>query len=104
MPTYALIEKSTDLNHPNTKVTFTRSLKRATSWRDEPGKSGRFTYADPEHAQNYHHTFRCVYEMPPGWRKPTKKVLAERSARAGHFSMTRAMADACEGAGVEVKG
>lgn len=103
MPTYAMIEKSTDLNHPNTKVGFTRSLKRATTWRDEPGKSGRFTYSDPGAAQNHHHTFRYVYEMPHGWRRPTKKALAERSSRAGHFSMTCAMAAACEGAGTEVK-
>jgi len=60
---YYGIEQSTDLRCPNTVVKKFVSRFAALRWRDEPGKSGRLTYADPDGARNWHHTFRQVYEI-----------------------------------------
>jgi len=57
------VEQSTDLRNPQTVVKKFRSKSQALRWRGEPGKSGRSTFADPEGARNWHHTFRRVYEL-----------------------------------------
>lgn len=60
---YYGIEQSTDLRRPNTVVKKFTSRKAAIAWKDAPGKNGRSTFADPEGARNWHHTFRQVYEI-----------------------------------------
>lgn len=60
---YYGIEQSTDLRNPQTVVKKFTSRKAAIAWKDAPGKSGRSTFADPEGARNWHHTFRQVYEI-----------------------------------------
>lgn len=57
---YYGVEQSTDLRDRRTvikKFTTERSLNK---WME---KSGEFTYADPESARNYHHTFRYGYYL-----------------------------------------
>lgn len=62
------ISQSTDLHHPQTKVKTFTSLKAALKWKNAPG-NGAFTYAGavgadvPASQQNFHHTFRSVYEV-----------------------------------------
>lgn len=78
MPRYAVIEQSTDLRYPQTKIWFTRSLREVAKLRE---RSGRFTYSDPEAARNWHRTFVEVYELPAGWRKPPEKQLREQARK-----------------------
>lgn len=60
---YYGVEQSTDLRRPNTVVKKFVSRFAALRWRDESSKSGRTTFADPEGARNWHHTFRRVVEF-----------------------------------------
>lgn len=77
MPRYAIIEQSTDLRHPNSKIRFTqskRTVKEILSKRES-----RYTYPDPKAARNWHHTFTYIYELPAGWRIPSKKSLQKEA-------------------------
>ncbi|MFA4971314.1 MAG: hypothetical protein WC683_01790 [bacterium] len=55
------VEKSTDLRNPQTVVKKFLSRKELLQWMDQ--RSGEYTHADPEAAQNWHHTFRSGYEL-----------------------------------------
>ena len=67
MARYAVVEQSTDPYDRRTKVRFFASRRSALECA---AQGGEFTYPDPEAAQNWHHTFRAVYLLPKGWRKP----------------------------------
>lgn len=70
MATYYGIEESTDSKCPRTKVTRLPSRKAAEAFSET---KTHLTYADPAAARNYHHTLYCAFEMPAGWRPPSKK-------------------------------
>lgn len=53
------VEQSTDLRKQRTVIKKFRSKSNLIKWME---KSGDFTYADPESANNYHRTFRYGYE------------------------------------------
>lgn len=71
---YAVIERSTDLRDPRTRIWFVRNLRETARFREG---SGRFTHVNPEEARNWYRTFVEVYELPSGWRKPPKRRLSE---------------------------
>ena len=77
MSVFILVEQSTDQNRPETKIKIVYSESAAQKYVNESGKSGRFSSPCPEIEQNFHHTFRTAYEMPAGWRRPSKKKLDE---------------------------
>lgn len=72
------VEQSTDLRDPRTRIRRFRSEPAALSWA---AHSGQFTYADPEGARNWHHTFRTLYRMPKGWRPPKPQTLFREAER-----------------------
>lgn len=88
---YAVIEKSTDLRYPQTKITFTTSLAKAKRIREL--RSGRFTYDDPDEARNWHRTFVYVYQLPTGWRKPSEKFLREEARKESTPTYPRTPSD-----------
>jgi hypothetical protein len=55
------VEQSTDQRCPRTAVKKFASRSALRRWIGNGG--GDFTYADPESARNWHHTFREGYEM-----------------------------------------
>ncbi len=66
------IEESTDMRDPRTVIKKFTSVQSAKRWC---ANSGKFTHDNPETAQNYHHTFRTIYQSPLGWRLPSKKQI-----------------------------
>ncbi|WP_304459230.1 hypothetical protein [Alicyclobacillus sendaiensis] len=90
MARYAVIEQSTDLRSPRTKVRFTTSVRQARQWCEG---SGQFTYGDPESARNWHRTFIKVYQLPVGWRKPSDKYLQEKARQASTPTYPRTAVD-----------
>lgn len=58
---YYGISQSTDLRHPKTVVKKFTSLRAAHAWAKIG--NGDYTYKDPDAAQNWHHTFKYVYEL-----------------------------------------
>lgn len=104
MPRYAVIEQSTDLRARGTKIRFTNSKTKALSYLKG---SGRYTYGDPNFAQNWHRTFVEVYELPDGWRKPSKKKLEEEAMRWSTSTYPRTVNDVLayviSSEGIEVK-
>lgn len=75
---YAILTYSTDQTSPNYKIEFTTSKKKV---REALNCEMKTTYEDPELAQNWHHDFKSVYEMPTGWRRPTKKYIRDEVNR-----------------------
>lgn len=57
------IEQSTDLRCRNTIIKKFSTKNALLKWMNLPNTSGRFTYADPEGARNYHHSFRYGYDL-----------------------------------------
>lgn len=55
------VEQSTDLRDRKTIIKKFTSLVALNRW--VLGKSGNFTYENPEDVQNYHRTFRYGYEL-----------------------------------------
>lgn len=104
MRRYAVIEQSTDLRYPQTKIWFTRSLRGIAKLLE---RSGRFSYSDPEAARNWHRTFVKAYELPVGWRKPTEKQLREKAVKESTSTYPRNSMDILawiiREVGVEVK-
>lgn len=97
------IEQSTDSRAPRTKVIRSRSAQGMREWADG---GGGFTYPDPEGARNFHHSFRSLWEMPKGWRKPSRAALSkmarEKSSRDYPRNETDALADIIALEGTEV--
>ncbi len=91
---YALTEKSTDMRDPRSVVKFTTSRREAVAWLK---RSGGFTHADPVAARNYHHTFREVYEIPSGWRKPSQRELDLRARKDATPTYPRNSTDVLRG-------
>ena len=75
---YVILTYSTDQVRPNYKIEFTTSKKKV---RDALSYKMKTTYEDPELAQNWHNDLKSVYEMPSGWRKPTKKYISDEVSR-----------------------
>lgn len=74
------IEHNTDLRCLDTKVKKFRSKKSAMDWKSGGGGlafPGAATNDIPVSQQNWHHRIRKVYEMPTGWRPPSKKILSK---------------------------
>jgi hypothetical protein len=86
MSVFVLIEQSTDRNRPETKIKIVYSEIAAQKFVNETGKSGRFSSPCPEIERNWHHTFRTAYEMPVGWRRPSKKRLDDLAWEQGSSS------------------
>lgn len=60
---YFGVEQSTDSRCKNTIIVkFAKNEKEKMKKWYNSEKNGRFTYTDPESAQNFHHTFRYIYE------------------------------------------
>lgn len=78
------VEQNTDLRCPNTKIVKFTSIKKAKEWRDKnlgyafPGAANEDL---PVTQQNWHHRIRTIYEMPYGWRFPSKQYLREKANR-----------------------
>lgn len=75
---YAILTYSTDQTRPNYKIEFTTSKKKV---REALNYKMQTTYEDPESARNWHNDLKSVYEMPSGWRKPTKKYIKDETSR-----------------------
>lgn len=72
---YAILTYSTDMTSPNYKIEFTKSKKKV---REALNYKMKTTYDDPAEARNWHNDIKTVYEMPVGWRKPTKKFIRDQ--------------------------
>ena len=59
---YYVVTYSTDLRNKQTQIKKFTSEKAAIKFAKID--NGNFTYADPESARNWHHTFKRVYEYP----------------------------------------
>lgn len=55
------VEQSTDQRCPRTEIKKFSSEKQAMKWKNKD--NGKLTYADPEGARNYHHTFKSIYYL-----------------------------------------
>lgn len=95
MATYIGVEQNTDLKCQRTVIRrFGARRKAALDWEAE-----QLGYAFPGAArsdlpgsqQNWHRRLRNVYEMPPGYRLPTKE--AERAYHARHGSVYQGSVD-----------
>lgn len=92
MTLYIGIERSTDLQRPDVKISKFQSRRRAIEWARGGGG-----FADPGAAredirptlQNWHHRHRYVYEMPPGFRLNRAEVsrLAKREWQVARGSI-----------------
>jgi hypothetical protein len=91
MTRYAVVESSTDLRCPDSRVRFYTSLAKA---RADAAQGGDYTHDDPETARNWHHTFRTIYALPSGWRKPTAAMLARLAQAASTTTYPRTVQDA----------
>lgn len=58
---YYGVSQSTDMRCKNTIIKKFTSKKALQKWLSFG--SGKYTYDDPELAQNYHHTFKYGYEL-----------------------------------------
>ena len=58
---YYVVTYSTDMRNKQTQIKKFTSEKAAI--RFAKIDNGNFTYADPESARNWHHTFKKVYEF-----------------------------------------
>ena len=90
MTTYYGIEQSTDSRCPQTRVK--RLSNRATAER-YAAMGTRLTYADPDVARNWHHTFYSAWAMPSGWRAPSPTCLAAAAQRSSSRDYPRTSAD-----------
>lgn len=73
------IEQTTDSRWPETKVVRLVGRKRTLAWVSAGGGyawSGAADEQIPVQQQNWHHRLREAWEMPPGWRMPTRKAIA----------------------------
>lgn len=79
------IEQTTDARSPETRVARLRSRAHAEEWARASGDyawSGAADDAVHVCQQNWHRRLRDVYEMPAGWRMPTKREIeAQRGSR-----------------------
>jgi len=75
---YAIVKFSTDMRDRNYKIEFTQSRAKALKALE---KSIEYSYKDPEAAGNHHKDLYEAYEMPYGWRRPSKKVISEELYR-----------------------
>lgn len=74
------IESSTDSRSHHCIIKKFSSLKAAKKWAnsEENGKyedAGAANNKLPMTSQNFHKVLRDYYEMPVGWRKPSKKQI-----------------------------
>lgn len=105
MGRYAIIRQSTDLRRLQTEIEFTTSRRRVQeALSEEP----RYVEADPKRAKNWHHIIVEVYELPEGWRKPSRKWLTEearaRSTRDYPRAAEDVLASVIRQVGCEVRG
>lgn len=82
---YIGVEQTTDSRHPETVIVRLHSRKHAAEWTVGGGGfawPGSASADVPAGQQNWHHRLRVVYEMPAGWRFPTKRQIeAKRGPR-----------------------
>ena len=74
------IEQTTDLRNRETKVEKFSSMAKAIKWGK---RGGAFAWngasrsdIDPQ-TQNWHRRLRSIYQMPYGWRPPSRTKLDE---------------------------
>ncbi len=101
---YAILTYSTDMRSPNYKIEFTTSKKKV---KEALNCEMKPTYENPELAKNWHNDLKSVYEMPTGWRKPTKSFIdKEVTRKRGSIYSPNAngvMASCIRRDGVEIK-
>ena len=78
MTRYAIVEYNTDHRDPQYDITFTRSVRKVkAALAQEPER------AYPYDPGNLHRRVTIVYQLLPGYRKPTKAVLNKATHRRG---------------------
>ena len=78
-PVIVGIEQTTDTRSPETKIVRLIGRERAIAWVSAGGGHAWPGAADarlPVQQQNHHHRLREAWEMPSGWRMPTRRAIA----------------------------
>jgi len=78
------IEDTTDTRYPETKIMKFTSRERALAWvaEDQGYAWGGSAKADiAAQQQNWHSRLRALYEMPKGWKPPSKTELQREVAQ-----------------------
>ena len=103
------IEQSTDMRNPRTVIKKFSTRKSALKWASESGgysDKGAANNALPVPSQNWHHSFRYVWETN-GWRSPSVAKLDEMAWKISTSTYPRyardVLASLIEKNGTEVK-
>ena len=75
---YVILTYSTDMRYPNYRIEYTTSKNIV---REALKTEEKFSYGNPEKEKNWHKDLVSVYEMPKGWRRPTKKYIRDEIYR-----------------------